>query len=65
MRGATDWSSNCRSLSACNPVRDPLWCDTVETFQAGCFPHMAAILGDIKNYTDLAPTVQISEIVVA
>ena len=41
-----------------------IMCDTVESFQAGFFPHMAEILGDIKNYTDLASTVQISEIVV-
>ena len=46
-------------------MRDPLLWNAVETLQAGFFPHMAEILGDIKNYTDLAPTVQISEIVVA
>ena len=42
-----------------------IMCDTVESFQTAFGPHMAEILGDIKNYTDLAPTVQISEIVVA
>lgn len=39
-------------------------CDSVEDFQAGFGPHAKEILGDIKNYTDLAPTIQISEVVV-
>ena len=36
----------------------------VEAFQAGFGPHAEEILGDIPNYTDLAPTLQISEVMV-
>ncbi len=42
-----------------------LVCDSVEDFQAGFGPHADAILGDIPNYTDLAPVLQINEIVKA
>ena len=41
-----------------------IYCDTVEDFQAGAGPHMDEIMADIANYTDLAPLVQISEVVV-
>jgi len=41
-----------------------VYCDTVQDFQAGFGPHAKEILGDVKNYTDIAPVIQISEIVV-
>ncbi len=41
-----------------------IYCDSVEAFQKGFTPHAEEILGDIKNYTDLAPVLQISEVVV-
>jgi len=41
-----------------------LYCDSVEAFQGGFGPHAGEILGDIPNYTDLSPIVQISEVVV-
>jgi uncharacterized protein (TIGR02118 family) len=41
-----------------------LFCDSVEAFQAGFGPHAKEILGDIPNYTDLSPAIQISEVVV-
>jgi len=41
-----------------------IFSDSVEAFQAGFGPHAAEILGDIKNYTDLTPVMQISEVVV-
>ncbi len=41
-----------------------LFCDSVESFQAGFGPHTQEIMADIANYTDLAPVVQISEVVV-
>ena len=41
-----------------------VFCDSVESFQAAFEPHAKEILGDISNYTDLAPTLQISEVVV-
>ncbi|MDQ0568229.1 uncharacterized protein (TIGR02118 family) [Variovorax paradoxus] len=39
-------------------------CDSVDAFQAAFGPHAGEILGDIKNYTDIAPVLQISEVVV-
>jgi uncharacterized protein (TIGR02118 family) len=41
-----------------------IYADSVETFQKGFGPHAAEIMGDIPNYTDLAPVIQISEVVV-
>ena len=41
-----------------------IFCDSVEAFQAGFGPHANEILGDIPNYTDLSPVIQISEVVV-
>lgn len=41
-----------------------LFCDSVESFNAGFGPHAKEILGDIANYTDLQPQIQISEVVV-
>jgi uncharacterized protein (TIGR02118 family) len=41
-----------------------IFCDSVETFQAGFGPHAQEIMGDIKNYTDQTPVIQISEVVV-
>jgi uncharacterized protein (TIGR02118 family) len=41
-----------------------IFCDSVADFQAGMGPHMKEIMGDIKNYTDLAPVMQISEVMV-
>ena len=36
--------------------------DSVEAFQASFGPHAAEIMGDIPNYKDVEPTVQISEV---
>ncbi len=41
-----------------------IFSETVETFQAGFGPHAEEILGDIPNYTELSPVMQISEVVV-
>ncbi len=41
-----------------------LVCDSVESFQAGFGPHAQEIMGDIPNYTDQTPVIQISEVVV-
>ena len=41
-----------------------IFSDSVEAFQAGFGPHAQEILGDIPNYTDLQPVMQISEVVV-
>jgi uncharacterized protein (TIGR02118 family) len=41
-----------------------IFCDTIESFQAGFSPHVQELLADIPNYTDQTPVIQISEIVV-
>ncbi len=41
-----------------------LFSDSIETFQTAFAPHAKEILGDIPNYTDLTPVMQISEVVV-
>jgi uncharacterized protein (TIGR02118 family) len=41
-----------------------LLCDTIETYQSSFSPHAREIRGDIGNFTDVTPVVQISEVVV-
>ncbi|WP_326537069.1 EthD family reductase [Pseudorhodoferax sp.] len=41
-----------------------IYCESVESFQGAFGPHAKEILADIPNYTDLAPVLQISEVVV-
>ncbi|MBN1238473.1 MAG: EthD family reductase [Gammaproteobacteria bacterium] len=36
--------------------------DSTESFQAAFAPHAEAILGDIRNYTDIEPIIQISDV---
>jgi uncharacterized protein (TIGR02118 family) len=36
--------------------------DSVEAFQAAWAPHAQAIVGDVPNYTNTQPTIQISEV---
>jgi uncharacterized protein (TIGR02118 family) len=36
--------------------------DSVESFQAGFGPHAAEIVADVKNYTNVQPIIQISQI---
>lgn len=38
-------------------------CDSVEAFEAAFGPHAKEIRGDIRNYTDITPVMQISEVV--
>ena len=39
-----------------------LYCDSVEAFQTAFAPHAQTIMADIANYTDIEPTIQISEV---
>jgi uncharacterized protein (TIGR02118 family) len=39
-----------------------IYCDSAEAFQAAFAPHAQAIMGDIPNYTDIEPTIQISDV---
>ena len=41
-----------------------IFSESAETFQQAFGPHAAEILGDIPNYTDLQPILQVSEVVV-
>ncbi|THC46674.1 EthD family reductase [Massilia sp. Mn16-1_5] len=41
-----------------------LFCESLDAFQAGFGPHTKEIMGDIPNYTNQKPVVQISEILV-
>jgi uncharacterized protein (TIGR02118 family) len=41
-----------------------IFCDSIEAFQAGFGPHAQEIMGDIPNYTDQTPVIQISEVIV-
>ena len=41
-----------------------IFCDSVEAFQGAFGPHAQEIMADIPNYTDLAPVIQISEVVI-
>ncbi|SFQ29905.1 EthD family reductase [Variovorax sp. 770b2] len=38
--------------------------ESVEAFQTAFGPHAKEIRGDLENYTDIAPVIQISEVVV-
>jgi uncharacterized protein (TIGR02118 family) len=40
-----------------------LFFDSVAEFQAAFAPHASELLGDIPNYTNTKPTIQISEVV--
>jgi len=39
-----------------------LYFDSVEAFQTVFGPHAEAIMADIPNYTDIQPTIQISDV---
>jgi uncharacterized protein (TIGR02118 family) len=41
-----------------------IFCDSTAAFEAGFGPHAQEILGDIANYTELSPVIQISEVVI-
>ena len=47
---------------AANRVIATLGFDSVEAFQNAFVPHAAEIQGDIPRFTNIAPTVQISEV---
>ena len=39
-----------------------IYSDSTEAFQAAFAPHALKIMGDIPNYTDIEPIIQISEV---
>ena len=42
-----------------------LYFDSVDAFQAAFGPHADAIIGDIPNYTNVQPIIQINEVKIA
>jgi uncharacterized protein (TIGR02118 family) len=40
-----------------------IFCENLDAFQGAFGPHLKEIMADIPNYTDLAPVMQISEVV--
>jgi len=41
---------------------DHLYFESLEGFQASFSPHTTAIMGDVPNFTDIQPTIQINEV---
>ena len=41
-----------------------LMCDSLESYHAAFDPHAAELSGDIRNFTDQTPVLQISEMVI-
>ena len=39
-----------------------IYFDSIEAFQTAFGPHAGALMEDIPNYTDIQPTIQISEV---
>ena len=39
--------------------------DTLENFMAAFMPHAEELQGDIKNYTNIEPTIQINEVLIS
>jgi uncharacterized protein (TIGR02118 family) len=37
-------------------------CDSVDTFRSIMAPHMAELLADVSNYTDVQPIIQFSDV---
>jgi uncharacterized protein (TIGR02118 family) len=60
-----------KGLAGGMPGSDPVYvgmchvlCESVEAFQKAFGPHAKDIMADVKNYTDIRPVMQISEVVV-
>jgi uncharacterized protein (TIGR02118 family) len=56
-------------VSGATPEQQPaFWaicgftCDSVEAFSGAFLPHAATLQGDIPNYTDVEPIIQISQL---
>lgn len=41
-----------------------IYADSIESFGAAFAPHAKTITGDVKNYTNIEPVMQVSEVVV-
>lgn len=61
-----------RGVTAPEPWAPPTYvalchfeCESREAFEAAFFPNAAALQGDMPNYTDIVPMIQLSEIALA
>lgn len=61
-----------RGLGGPVPGTDPAYVatchflfDSVESFSAAFSPHADALQGDMKNYTDVEPIIQVSEVLIS
>jgi uncharacterized protein (TIGR02118 family) len=54
-----DGRTPCAYVAMCH-----LLCDSVDEYQSSFGPHAHEIGGDIRNFTDVTPIIQISEVVV-
>lgn len=61
-----------RGLGGANPGTDPAYVamcrflfDSMEDFLAAFMPHAERLQGDIPNYTNIHPVIQISEVLLA
>ena len=61
-----------RGLRGAGPGSDPAYIamchflfDSVESFMAAFAPHVAQLQGDMSNYTDIKPIIQISEVLLS
>lgn len=66
---ACKWISVEQGLGGATPGSLPtyvamshLYFDSIEEFETALEPHAATIFGDIPNYTNIAPTIQISQV---
>ena len=65
LKGATileGLSGGMSGKPASNVAVGTLTFDSIDAFQAAMGPHMGEIMGDIPNYTDITPVLEISEI---
>jgi uncharacterized protein (TIGR02118 family) len=57
-------SGNAPGTSAAFVAMSHIFCESLESLAIAFTPHADELRGDIANFTDVTPTVQISEVVV-
>jgi len=60
-----------KGLSGATPGSPPayvgmahIYCESIDALQAALAPHAKELMADVPNYTNLAPVMQVSEVVV-
>ena len=61
-----------RGLSGAEPGTDPAYVamchflfESLEDFMAAFLPHATRLQGDLPNYTDIKPVIQVSEVLIS